>query len=388
MSTAADAPGSPELDSVRGRARELAESVEEDVLAREPLEVTLERLVIQGAPQPLVLDVSDRYYESRGNSFTISYPFVGPTDPILRRSTLFRTGGSHGSQSYVTARFDVHEQATDPDRFEEELADLLNRCDEQILHDVQVANEDLTRQQEAFTLAARKVLTPRWRMVRTVRGAMERLDIPLGPRTNPLVHIPVRPTQLSQTVIEQAAEAGAPQYALADDLAESVISTIASFGLALERLPVTAAKLVGEHEESLRDVLLFVLNANFQGQVTGETFISKGKADLLLRWKDRDAFVGECKIWKGPKALSEGLDQLLDRYTLWRQTRIALVVFIRAPRDATAIIEHARQVIVDHPRVRRELDTTEPAHRSDYEVLGSGDEKRLVRLTLLPVVIS
>jgi hypothetical protein len=102
MSTAADAPSSPELDRVRERARELTESVEEDVLAREPLEVTLERLVTQGAPQPLVLDVSDRYYELTGNSFTISYPFVGPTDPILSQSTLFRTGGSHGSQSYVT----------------------------------------------------------------------------------------------------------------------------------------------------------------------------------------------------------------------------------------------------------------------------------------------
>jgi hypothetical protein len=70
-----------------------------------------------------------------------------------------------------------------------------------------------------------------------------------------------------------------------------------SFTSALERLAETANKLAGENEETIRDLLLFILNSNYQGAATGETFIGHGKSDVLLRWHDRDAFIGECKYW-------------------------------------------------------------------------------------------
>ena len=270
----------------------------------------------------------------------------------MKVSPVVNQGSSSGGQSSAEIECDISDQF-DGD-FTDQLARFLAWLDEQIIRDVQVANERLERRQAVFAEALRTGLQPRWTTTRA---------------------------------LEQAAAAGAPQWTLAEDMAESVVETIASFSRALERLPGTAERLLSQNEETLRDVLLFVLNANFQGRVTGETFIGQGKSDLLLRWEDRDAFVGECKIWKGPKALSEGLDQLLERYTLWRHSRIALIVFIRDPRDATSVIDSAHTTVRKHRRTQSVINAGEPTRRSDYQVIASGDEKRLAHLTFLPVVI-
>ena len=43
------------------------------------------------------------------------------------------------------------------------------------------------------------------------------------------------------------------------------------FNAAMERLTATANKLAGEDEATIRDLLLFILNAHYQGLATGET---------------------------------------------------------------------------------------------------------------------
>ena len=375
-----------EIEKLRTYAATVAAKVTDDDLAHRPLEVILEELISTLGPQPLVLDVADRYYDHSGSRFELKYPFRGDLNLLMEVSKIVGRGQSSGGKSIAEFAFDIESQFGDD--FAEQLAQALAQIEGQLLKDVRTANERIERRQAAFAEVLSAQLQPRWKATRALRGAMEQLQVPLTQPTVDRVEVPVRPAPMSMRVIEEAAAAGAPQWSLAEEMAESVMQTIASFSNALERLPGTAKRLLDQDEETLRDVLLFVLNANFEGQVTGETFIGQGKSDLLLRWKDRDAFVGECKIWKGPKALSDGLDQLLTRYTLWRQTRIALIVFIRDPKDATALIESAHATIRDHERTQRVLDVSEPASRGDYSVSGSGDEKRLAHLTFLPVVIS
>ena len=366
-------------------ASTLTDAVADDDLAQRSLETILEELLRKHGPQTILLDVNDRYYEHRGNRFALKYPFSGDLHLLMAESSLVRQGGDSGGESYAEIPLEI--AADSWEDFADHLGQILKRVDEQIIADVRTANERIERHQAAFAEALRQKLQPRWTMTRTLRGAMKQLQIPLSRPEGVRVNVPVSPAPLSMRVLELAAAAGEPHWALAAEMGESVVQTIASFSRALERLPRTTEQLLGQNEETLRDVLLFVLNANFQGQITGETFIGQGKSDLLLRWKDRDAFVGECKMWKGPKALCDGLDQLLTRYTLWRQTRIALVLFIRDPKDATAILASAHAAIRNHPRTQRLVDASEPSLRGDYEVVASGDESRLARLTFLPVVI-
>jgi hypothetical protein len=77
-----------------------------------------------------------------------------------------------------------------------------------------------------------------------------------------------------------------------------VLRTLGSFARALERLPKTASRF---NEVELRDLALFILNSGYEGAARGEVFNGNGKTDILLPWKDRNAFIGECKFWKGPK---------------------------------------------------------------------------------------
>jgi hypothetical protein len=104
----------------------------------------------------------------------------------------------------------------------------------------------------------------------------------------------------------------------------------------------------------------------------------------LLRWQDANAFVAECKIWSGEAKLQDAIDQLLGN-TTWRDTKGALIVFIRE-KEATSIIDKAAATIERHPNFIRRVDDSLP-ERADYVLHHPTDKSRHVRLALLPFVV-
>src|SRR4029079_11650578 len=92
-----------------------------------------------------------------------------------------------------------------------------------------------------------------------------------------------------------------PDYRLELAVYDDIVETIDNLGRSVERTPITHQKL---YEEDLRNVILFVLNANYRGQVVGEAFSGNGKTDIFLIWQKKAAFIGECKVWKGQAALT------------------------------------------------------------------------------------
>ncbi|MBQ1060733.1 hypothetical protein [Micromonospora sp. C41] len=163
---------------------------------------------------------------------------------------------------------------------------------------------------------------------------------------------------------------------------EDVIRTLSSFGRAMERLPDTAR---GLGEEAIRDLALFVLNANYEGAATGEAFNGAGKTDILLNYQNRSAFIGEFKFWGGPKAFSSAINQLCS-YTTWRDTKAALILLVKDVRATTAI-EGADQAIRSHPQFREARPSDRPMERRDYVLTSNTDSERLISVALLPVVI-
>jgi hypothetical protein len=125
---------------------------------------------------------------------------------------------------------------------------------------------------------------------------------------------------------------------------QGVLSVIESMTLTMERNPTTFAKL---DEESLRDMYLVPLNGQFEGAATGETFNASGKTDILIRVEDRNIFIAECKIWRGPKYLTEAIDQLFT-YLTWRDTKAAIIVFNRN-KDFSAVLSSMRETVDSHP---------------------------------------
>lgn len=112
---------------------------------------------------------------------------------------------------------------------------------------------------------------------------------------------------------------------------------------AIERTPDPFADW---HEPRLRDLLLVMLNSHYEGKAAGEVFQRAGKIDIAVRIEDANVFLGECEWWGGPASFNDAVDQLFS-YTAWRDTKLALVVFVRE-KGFSAIIEKARAELAAH----------------------------------------
>ena len=209
------------------------------------------------------------------------------------------------------------------------------------------------------------------------------LDIPLAATSNNRrVTVPVARKTVRVQERFQGNETATVEPALADAVYEDVIRTLGSLARALERLPRTTARF---NEEEIRDLALFILNSHWEGAARGEVFNGKGKTDILLPWKDRNAFIGECKFWKGPKGFRDTIDQLMG-YLVWQDTKAAIILFIRNV-EASEVIAKADIGVREHPSFRTAKVPTDPMTRRDYVLASASDNQRFIKLALLPVVI-
>lgn len=133
---------------------------------------------------------------------------------------------------------------------------------------------------------------------------------------------------------------------------EHILEVIENMAQVMERSPSAFSAM---DEESLRSHFLVQLNGHYEGQATGETFNYEGKTDILIRSDGKNIFIAECKFWKGPKKLTETIDQLLG-YSSWRDTKVAVIIFNRN-KDFTNILEAIKSTANEHPNYKRKLDS-------------------------------
>jgi hypothetical protein len=141
-----------------------------------------------------------------------------------------------------------------------------------------------------------------------------------------------------------------PEPALDMENYEHIVSVVQNMTLVLERSPSTFKNL---DEEAIRQHFLVQLNGHYEGSATGETFNGEGKTDILIRQDGKNIFIAECKFWKGPAKLTETIDQLLS-YTSWRDTKTALLVFVRDVALST-VLAKVPEVLKQHPSFKRDL---------------------------------
>lgn len=104
---------------------------------------------------------------------------------------------------------------------------------------------------------------------------------------------------------------------------ENILEICHNFSIGAERLAISDKK---SGEIVIRNILITLLNAIFDGNVTGETFNKKGKTDLLIRIDNKNIFIIECKVWRGPKTLIKAKDQLFN-YIPYEDTKAAIFLF-------------------------------------------------------------
>lgn len=141
-----------------------------------------------------------------------------------------------------------------------------------------------------------------------------------------------------------------PEPTLAASDYENILTYLDDLCRGLEQSPSTYAHM---GEEQIRDQFLVALNATFEGRATGETFNKSGKTDILIREKNANVFVAECKFWGGEKKLIETIDQLLG-YLTWRDTKTAVILFNKN-KNLTAVLDKVEEAVPTHSNFKKAL---------------------------------
>lgn len=111
------------------------------------------------------------------------------------------------------------------------------------------------------------------------------------------------------------------------------VDLIRSASMTLER---AGAEARGLGEEVYRDLLLPILNSHYDF-AGGECFSVGGKSDILVMHAGEIIFLAECKLWDGPIYYTNGVYQLLERYTHSRDRQVAKIVFCQKKKIETAL---------------------------------------------------
>jgi len=209
------------------------------------------------------------------------------------------------------------------------------------------------------------------------------LDYPVRRRgdPDPTFDIVVQRRRREIAIVSRApTKAFVPEPAISAEAFADIVAVIRSMGLATERFPDTFGKMP---EPVLREILLVVLNNQF-GPSGGELFSRRGKTDVAIWHETGAVFIGECKIWKGEKRFTDGIQQLLDLYLVWRDTKAAVVLFIR-DQNVSEIQTKAGQAVREHPRFKRQAPDVSgcPVFILHHE----GDTSREIDVALVVVAI-
>lgn len=126
---------------------------------------------------------------------------------------------------------------------------------------------------------------------------------------------------------------------------EHILGVIRMQTRQMEQSPKTYS---GMGEEDRRQTIVATLNTHYRGRATAEAFNLEGKTDILIRHEGRNLFICECKFWEGPEGFRKTIDQLF-RYVGWRDTKLAIVMFVRQ-KGLTDILKKAMKTVEQHPQ--------------------------------------
>jgi hypothetical protein len=162
--------------------------------------------------------------------------------------------------------------------------------------------------------------------------------------------VPVKQKPIAVATAPQA-ESPQPSHAISDGDYDEILRTISHMAKVFERSPTVFKKM---EEEDLRTVLLVALNGVFQGAATGETFNGEGKTDILVRAGGDNVFIAECLMWEGPARLDKKVTEQLFRYSTWRDSKLAVIVFNRK-KNFSDVVAKMKDVAVLLPGRETEL---------------------------------
>ena len=168
-------------------------------------------------------------------------------------------------------------------------------------------------------------------------------------------------------------------YILEDKEYDYILNVLRQMTFVMERTPKVFRDF---DEESIRDIFLVVLNGHYEGQATGETFNNEGKTDILIRQEGKNAFIAECKFWRGAESFIETIDQITERYITWRDTKAAILIFNRN-KNFSSVVEQIPDLCRKHKHYLKDAVNGEEETEFRFITKHKDDDHRHIHITVM-----
>ncbi len=320
--------------------------------------------------------------------FTICVPFEGDASLLTIRPTRYQTiSGRQMNASIIGTEIHLsyNEEANDIDELEKKYmmhVNLITTNSQHLASDAKNFNKEIS-------IIIKRELDERKQSAEKSRSIIKSFKIPIKKRNNIPATYTIPDIQRKPKILERPkTKKFTPEPTLDVETYEEILTIIKDMALAMERSPKTFASL---REEDIRNFFIILLNGHYQGAATGETFNGDGKTDILIRYNNENAFIGECKFWNGQKKLRDTIDQLLS-YVTWRDTKTSIILFNKQT-DLSSVINKADQTLQDHQYhkskwkfTNEELEALETIH--GYKFVHPSDSEKEIFLTLMAFQIN
>ncbi|MHA1285221.1 MAG: hypothetical protein ACTSQP_22200 [Promethearchaeota archaeon] len=343
--------------------------IKEDIYQLEAKEITVQRR------HPLFGDI----YNDKADKFTLVIPFEGDGDLLYYRPSLSIFTSIKGE----VINNEIYLYFIDYGRgdFNREVDQTIQYVEEYI----KSMNNNIVEFNNSLDIFIRNEIMKRKQKLQSIESKAKTLGYPIKKRKNlpKTFQIPIKqkeikliPPKIDKTDIE-------PTPTIDIEIYENILEICYSMSLVMERNPKTFREF---DEESIRDVFLLVLNAFFKGKATGETFNKKGKTDILIRHKNTNIFIAECKFWAGPKMLHKTIEQLL-KYCTWRDTKTAIFLFNKSV-NITTILKKIDEEVKKNDNYRGEYKIKNESLKKEgvYSYIVSLPEDKDIKLYLTILV--
>jgi len=287
------------------------------------------------------------YTEVDGVVMVFYFPFTGEEDLFKCHASTYSLSGYPDisiSRGFISIRYEYSLSEMQSESAKDSALKKLE-CDIKDIRDgINYANKDVEAYNMSLKKQALQLLEEKKRKVESFFSVANMFEVPVKKSAYAETHVP-----LQRKIVPIAHEYKKEDiYSISDANYADILATIKHMGSTYERTPKSYAAM---KEEDLRNTLLAALNGTYLGGAVGEAFRNNGKTDICIEEKNRAAFVAECKMWTGQKAIADALKQL-DSYLTWRDCKTALIYFVRK-KDFLAILQTVEEALRALPEMRQ-----------------------------------
>lgn len=287
------------------------------------------------------------YTEVDGVVMIFYFPFTGEEDLFKCHASTYSLSGYPDisiSRGFISIRYEYSLSEMQSESAKDSALKKLE-CDIKDIRDgINYANKDVEAYNMSLKKQALQLLEEKKRKVESFFSVANMFEVPVKKSAYAETHVP-----LQSKIVPIAHEYKKEDiYSISDANYADILATIKHMGSTYERTPKSYAAM---KEEDLRNTLLAALNGTYLGGAVGEAFRNNGKTDICIEEKNRAAFVAECKMWTGQKAIADALKQL-DSYLTWRDCKTALIYFVRK-KDFLAILQTVEEALRALPEMRQ-----------------------------------